>query len=75
MGNKLKCPKCKREVTWENNPYRPFCSKVCKLADLYSWLEEEYRIKISDDIIKDFPHVELELKKVNLKNSKKIKKE
>ncbi len=53
MDNKLKkikCPVCKKETTWENNPYRPFCSRECKLADLYSWLSEEYRIKvISED--------------------------
>ncbi|MCS7279465.1 MAG: DNA gyrase inhibitor YacG [Thermodesulfobacteriaceae bacterium] len=50
MGSKLKCPKCKREVKWKNNPYKPFCSKVCKLADLYGWLEEEYRIKVIEEI-------------------------
>ena len=36
MGNKLKirCPVCKKKTFWEGNPYRPFCSKECKLADL-----------------------------------------
>jgi endogenous inhibitor of DNA gyrase (YacG/DUF329 family) len=47
MGNKLKvkCPICKKLTQWEGNPYRPFCSKECKLADLYGWLNEEYSIK------------------------------
>ncbi len=46
---KVRCPFCKRKITWENNPYRPFCSKECKLADLYSWLNEEYRIKLKEE--------------------------
>lgn len=25
-------------------PSRPFCSARCKLADLHSWLSEEYRV-------------------------------
>ncbi len=47
MGDKrkVKCPICKKYTSWEGNPYRPFCSKECKLADLYGWLNEEYRIK------------------------------
>ncbi len=47
MGNKRKvrCPTCKRLTQWKDNPYRPFCSRECKLADLYSWLNEEYSIK------------------------------
>ncbi len=57
MGNKLtkkiKCPVCGKKTQWKNNPYRPFCSKECKLADLYGWLSEEYRIKISPDEIED----------------------
>ncbi|WP_038055871.1 DNA gyrase inhibitor YacG [Thermodesulfobacterium hydrogeniphilum] len=56
MGNKLikiKCPVCGKRTQWENNPYRPFCSKKCKLADLYGWLSEEYRIKINPDEIED----------------------
>jgi endogenous inhibitor of DNA gyrase (YacG/DUF329 family) len=50
MGSKLKvkCPICKKKTNWENNPYRPFCSKECKLADLYHWIEEDYRIKVSE---------------------------
>ncbi len=39
---KVKCPTCKKEVEWEGNPYRPFCSERCKLIDLGKWLDEEY---------------------------------
>jgi len=40
----IRCPICKKETQWEGNPYRPFCSKKCKLADLYNWLSEEYKL-------------------------------
>jgi endogenous inhibitor of DNA gyrase (YacG/DUF329 family) len=35
-----------------DNPYRPFCSERCKLADLGRWLNEDYRLptmNTSDD--------------------------
>ena len=55
MGGKLKvrCPVCKKRVSWENNPYRPFCSQECKLADFYHWINEDYRIKISRENLLD----------------------
>ena len=40
----VKCPACKTEVQWENNPYRPFCSERCRLSDLGDWVTEQYRI-------------------------------
>jgi len=42
---KIKCPNCGKETNWENNPFRPFCSEKCKLADLFKWLNEEYRVE------------------------------
>jgi endogenous inhibitor of DNA gyrase (YacG/DUF329 family) len=42
---KITCPICKEATTWEENPYRPFCSERCKLTDLGKWATEEYRIK------------------------------
>jgi len=42
-----KCPGCGHLVDLDSNPYRPFCSKRCKMADLGSWLKEEYRISSS----------------------------
>ena len=44
---RLTCPTCGRGVTYarsEEVPYRPFCSRRCKLIDLGKWLNEEYRI-------------------------------
>lgn len=47
MKLKIKCPKCKLEVSWEDNKWRPFCSERCKMIDLGTWANEDYRI--SDD--------------------------
>jgi uncharacterized protein len=44
MSLRVKCPNCHREIGWENNPYRPFCSERCRLIDLGAWAEERYRI-------------------------------
>lgn len=41
------CPICRKQLTvaaWSDAPYRPFCSKRCKLVDLGRWLNEEYRV-------------------------------
>jgi len=51
MKNKktlVHCPNCKKKTKYEGNPYRPFCSKRCKMVDLGSWLKEEYRIPVQD---------------------------
>ncbi len=41
---RIRCPVCKRMTTWEENPWRPFCSERCKLIDLGAWASEEYKI-------------------------------
>lgn len=39
------CPQCSTKVIWsEDNPYRPFCSKRCRLLDLGAWADESHRI-------------------------------
>jgi endogenous inhibitor of DNA gyrase (YacG/DUF329 family) len=40
----IKCPICKKETTWDDNPFRPFCSERCRLIDLGKWASEDYRI-------------------------------
>ncbi|MBF0506053.1 MAG: DNA gyrase inhibitor YacG [Nitrospirae bacterium] len=40
----VRCPVCKKKTTWEENPYKPFCSERCKLTDLGRWATEEYRV-------------------------------
>ncbi len=39
------CPQCRKKVQWrEDNPYRPFCSKRCRLIDLGAWADGSHRI-------------------------------
>jgi len=39
------CPSCKQLTEYSvDNPYRPFCSKRCKLIDLGLWASEQYAI-------------------------------
>jgi hypothetical protein len=45
---KIRCPICKRLTTWEENPFRPFCSQRCKLMDLGKWATEGYRVEPSE---------------------------
>jgi endogenous inhibitor of DNA gyrase (YacG/DUF329 family) len=44
MPLRVKCPTCRKESSWDNNPHRPFCSDRCQLIDLGAWTEERYRI-------------------------------
>ena len=44
MTSKVKCPICKKKVSWANNPYRPFCSERCKNRDLGNWANGTYAI-------------------------------
>lgn len=46
---KIICPVCKNATTWEENPWRPFCSERCKLIDLGKWISEEYKIDEKKD--------------------------
>ncbi len=43
---KVKCPTCNKEVLYDkSNPYRPFCSQRCRMAELGSWLSNKRFIK------------------------------
>lgn len=47
MNTRVKCPHCSTEVLWsEENPYRPFCSKRCKLIDFGDWANESHIIPV-----------------------------
>jgi endogenous inhibitor of DNA gyrase (YacG/DUF329 family) len=41
---KIICPICKKETSWQDNPFRPFCSERCRMMDLGKWASEDYRI-------------------------------
>jgi endogenous inhibitor of DNA gyrase (YacG/DUF329 family) len=49
MRKRVICPRCRGETEWEENPYRPFCSKRCKLIDLGLWIDERYAIPGAKD--------------------------
>lgn len=56
MGMTLKCPICDKEFFIERRedaPYRPFCTRRCKLIDLGRWLDGTY--SISEPISQDEP--------------------
>ncbi|MGA2080985.1 MAG: DNA gyrase inhibitor YacG [Holophaga sp.] len=38
------CPICRKPVSWETTPTRPFCSERCRLKDLGAWSGEEYQV-------------------------------
>jgi endogenous inhibitor of DNA gyrase (YacG/DUF329 family) len=35
---------CGREVEYEGNEFRPFCSERCKLLDFGAWADEDYNL-------------------------------
>ncbi len=39
-----KCPHCGADVNFKTAVHKPFCSRRCKLADLGTWLREEYTV-------------------------------
>ncbi len=45
---KIKCPVCGKTVEYGNNPWRPFCSRNCKIIDLWNWFHEYYSIKVGE---------------------------
>ncbi len=40
----MKCPTCKKDTFYEENPFRPFCSPRCKLIDLGKWASGDYKL-------------------------------
>ncbi|MGL9769665.1 MAG: DNA gyrase inhibitor YacG [Sodalis sp. (in: enterobacteria)] len=45
----LACPTCSKVIEWSpTEPFRPFCTRRCKLIDLGEWAEEKKRIPITD---------------------------
>ncbi len=57
-GKLVRCPICRKQVSWEGNPYRPFCSERCKLVDLGYWFSEDYRISLPREVLEDEKEVE-----------------
>jgi uncharacterized protein len=54
----LTCPICRKHFRYTSRdevPWRPFCSRHCKLVDLGRWLNEEYRISEGRDEFEEGP--------------------
>jgi uncharacterized protein len=52
-----RCPQCRQKTSWEDNPWKPFCSERCKMIDLGRWATEEYRVPMNetpDNVATDF---------------------
>ncbi len=50
------CPSCGKSVPWSAaSPWRPFCSKRCRLIDLGAWFGEEHRIAGPEDEPRAYP--------------------
>jgi endogenous inhibitor of DNA gyrase (YacG/DUF329 family) len=47
---RIECPICKKVLVDAPDDFgpRPFCSSTCKLVDLGNWLNEAYRIPVSE---------------------------
>ena len=43
-----RCPLCRRETSWDDNPWRPFCSERCQMIDLGNWASEGYRVPLAE---------------------------
>ncbi|HRK37383.1 MAG TPA: DNA gyrase inhibitor YacG [Burkholderiaceae bacterium] len=41
----VKCPGCGQPSPYApDNPFRPFCSKLCRATDLGRWAQEEFKV-------------------------------
>ena len=49
--NPVLCPQCNKKIEDLKNPYRPFCSKNCKMVDLEGWFTDEYVIKDKKNVL------------------------
>ena len=57
---RVKCPRCGREVEYEGNEFRPFCSQRCKLIDFGAWADEEYALPAEANEITEEDIAEIE---------------
>jgi endogenous inhibitor of DNA gyrase (YacG/DUF329 family) len=59
------CPTCGKQVEYNGNEFRPFCSERCKLLDLGAWADEEYLLPAESAELteEDLREIERELSK------------
>lgn len=59
MTRIIKCATCRKSIQYDDNPYRPFCSQRCQMADLGHWAEGDYRVDGgSADVSEESPSFE-----------------
>ena len=47
----VRCPRCRKSARYDlANPFRPFCSELCKNEDIVQWAEEGYRIPTQEPV-------------------------
>lgn len=56
----VKCPSCGREVPFEGNEFRPFCSERCQLLDFGAWADELYAVPAENQAPSEEEMAELE---------------
>ena len=49
----VKCPTCGKQVEYEGNEWRPFCSERCKILDLGAWADEQYNLPAETSELND----------------------
>ena len=50
VARAVPCPACRgRSLFAPSNPWRPFCSERCAVADLGAWASEAYRVPAAPD--------------------------
>jgi uncharacterized protein len=49
----VKCPTCGKQVEFEGNEHRPFCSERCRLLDFGAWADEEYALPAESTELKE----------------------
>ena len=49
----VKCPTCGKQVEYEGNEHRPFCSERCRLLDFGAWADEEYGLPAESTELKE----------------------
>lgn len=57
----IKCPTCGQSIHYDiSSPFRPFCSRRCKNADITAWANEEYKIQGSQPFSEEMISTESE---------------
>jgi endogenous inhibitor of DNA gyrase (YacG/DUF329 family) len=52
----VRCPTCRKETSWDGNPWRPFCSERCATVDLGRWADHKFAIPVENP--EDLPGAE-----------------